>query len=650
MAQPSANSMSQEHSSTLRSLPGLGPKRLTQLHAAHIFDAADLLHIAPSLINDESSDWHAGDRVQCQAQVLKVTLQFIRRRGNMLTLQLRSRNDRLFKARFFNAAYLKKRFSEGDWYRFQGSLDKKRGDTLIMPSFQALDAQNDDETAQRIYPNKPDGISNKQLNEWIDHLLANNISIRDPLQILTDDDYTALIQTLHNTEVEQETWEHAHKELSLREQCSFLWRMKSRKIQRATRSSPALPAPTDAIQMCEQQLGFTLSDSQVHATQELFSLIEQAQPSHSLLQGDVGCGKSAVSLIISWVTLQNKHKVIYLAPTRLLAQQQFQLFQSFFADTHYRIQFISNQQQTNELVADIYIGTHALFQAEQVYSDIGIIFIDEQQKFGVEQRQNMIAAASAHHQEPHVCMMSATPIPRSLEQSFYGDLDIVNIDKRPTAHAQITTEMIKQPRINHFATYCRDALERGEHCIFICAYLEAEDKNVLHAQKLYQQLQKDYSASQTVLLHGGMSDDEQLTLYQELQNGHGKIIVATSVIEVGFNLPHATFMMICNSERFGLSQLHQMRGRLGRGQLPGTCYIASPKPDEHPRLQFLATHNDGFAIAETDLKQRGAGDLLGSRQHGNAQFYCAKSSSDFKQAHNLVADWKQAPARQLFEA
>lgn len=646
MVPPSAKRMR-----TLESLPGLGPKRLEQLRQARIFTSTDLLHIAPSFSKEDSNEWHAGARVHCLAEVLKVTLQFIRRRGNMLTLQLRSQQGHLFKARFFNAAYLKKRFQQGDWYRFQGTLDKKRGDTIIMPSFQHRNDAADDECGLRFYKHRPLGISNKQLNEWIDLLLDEVAVIEDPIQQMDGETYTQHIRHVHDTQVDEDTWRDARNCLALREQCSFLWQIKQRKINRQQQQAPALYAPNDIIQKGLQRLGFPLSPSQEKALEHAQTLLAQNHPSYSLLQGDVGCGKSAVALMLAWLALHNNYRVLYLAPTRLLAQQQYHLVHEFLNDSEHSCQLIQGQQTTNDTAsASFILGTHALLQESQQFENIGLIIIDEQQKFGVEQRQALIDNARCETHTPHVCMLSATPIPRSLGQSLYGDLDIINIDERPQQHASVTSSIIKQPRIDHIAKYCREAHGLNQQCICICAYLDTDDKQVLHARKLYQRLCADFPEQDVVLIHGQMPDEEQQQIYDQLQSVQYKIIVATSVIEVGFNLPQAIRMLICNSERFGLAQLHQMRGRLGRGRLAGHCYFATPQPDQHARLQELLTHNNGFAIAEADYALRGSGDLLGSRQHGAAQFYCPSEQHEtiLSKAAQIIGTWNDAPKTLVF--
>ena len=639
---------------SLNALPGLGPKRLAQLKQARIFTSTDLLHIAPSFSQTDSTDWQAGARVQCLAEVLKVTLQFIRRRGNMLTLQLRSQQGRLFKARFFNAAYLKKRFQNGAWHRFEGQLDKKRGDTIIMPSFQAVDDENTASNGTRFYKNRPHGISNKQLNEWIDVLLEEKSLVNDPLQELDAAAYTQILHTLHQQDAEATQWEAARDCIALREQCSFLWQIKQRKLQRQQQTAPTLHIRDEDLQHGISRLGFKLSPSQSSALEEARALLSKQHPSYSLLQGDVGCGKSAVALLLAWITLHNNARVLYLAPTRLLAQQQYNLFETFLNGSENDCQLIQQQVQQHDdsdasQTASCIIGTHALFQESRQFHNVGLILIDEQQKFGVEQRQALLANASSEKHIPHVCMLSATPIPRSLGQSIYGDLDIISIHERPQQHAAVSSSIIKQPRIDHFAKYCREAFDQQQQCICICAYLDSEDTLVLHAKKLHQRLCDDFTNQDVVLLHGNMDEGEQQRVYEALQSGQAKIIVATSVIEVGFNLPQATRMIICNSERFGLSQLHQMRGRLGRGQLAGHCYFASPQAEQHPRLQELLKHNNGFAIAESDYALRGSGDLLGARQHGDAQFYCADTITNFGQAQSILNGWAQSPpARQLF--
>ena len=644
-------------------LPGLGAKRLQALQQAGIYQPADLLHVIPQFIDDDESNWTPGLAIQCLACVEKVQMQFIPRRGAMLTIHLKTRAGTALKARFFKAPYLKKHFLEQHWYRFDGSLDKKRGDTLVMPKYQRIDtsathpaAENTPTAAPRsCYLHCPDGCSAEQIQKWMQTLLAeDSLRIEDPIAALDAESYTQILRSIHQAQ-DANSYESARAHVALREICSIFWQLKRIRQQRSHQTACALAMDDHKLNDAKALFPFSLSDAQEQALSDLRKALAQSTPALQLIQGDVGCGKSAVAFLAAWIALHNNASVVYLAPTQLLAQQQFDACTSLLPENAFSCVLVQAGEQAHIQVdpetACMYFGTHALIQESMAFTGVRLVIIDEQQKFGVNQRQLLIDKCRDADIHAHVCMLSATPIPRSLSHCLYGDMDLVTIAERPQQHATVRSSIIKQPALKQLFPLIQDAYERGEQVFVIAPYLEADHQSVYTARALYKELKKSIPPGDIALLYGSLEDQQQEIIYQQLKQQRCRVLVSTSVVEVGFNLPHASCMVICNSERFGLAQLHQMRGRLGRGTLPGDCYFATPAPKSHPRLQSLLNCNNGFEIAEADLAQRGGGDLLGLRQHGLAETYCCDFNRDqqlIDKAQQIVASWKQAPARQLF--
>ncbi len=632
-------------------LPGLGNKKLQQLAEQGFHTLDDLLHITPEFIDANENEWSPGDPIQCVAQIKKISKQYIPRRGQSLLLSLETEAGHAFKARFFKAHYLTKVLREDLWYIFTGSLDKKRGDTLIMPKFQSLE-ETGSQKHTRIYKNTPDGVSETQVQKWISTILKNHYQCHDPLDILDTNAYTKQLYAAHQSE-DESLFQSARRCIALREACGQFWRMRAAKMKRQQLSAPIFKFNDETLANSKDKLPFDLSTHQEEALNEMLPELCTGHPSMQLLQGDVGSGKSAIAFILSHIAISNNYSVVYLAPTQMLARQQFELFNTLFKNTNIKIEQVIAGSDTHELAHDktIYIGTHALFNNDFHSDNIGIVIIDEQHKFGVQQRESLILQCRSEDYHPHVCMLSATPIPQSLARCSYGDLQLVNIKGRPQTHGTVHSKIHKQTSVKKIAELIQESYAADEQSFIICPYIKSDYADVLNANTAHKNLLKLFPKDHVALLHSQCSQDEQDAIHHKLQDGSIRIVVATSIIEVGLNVVNATSLVICNAERFGLAQLHQMRGRIGRGNKDGTCYFLTPDPQRHKRLQALIDFDDGFTIAEEDLKQRGIGDLVGSRQHGMPNFYSLNFFEDneiIQKAFGLVETWQQAPCRQLF--
>lgn len=633
----------------LDELPGLGRKTREKLAAAQIYTAQDLLHIAPHFVHNERGDWQAGARIACRAQVLDIRLQFIRRRGAMLTLKLLTANGRQVQARFFNAAWMKKHFQTDAWYHFEGTLDKKRGDTLVMPSFSALDSHA--AGSARHYPHCPPGISSQRLQSWIQQLLTSGYRCSDPLAACDDATYNGWLHTLHCSD-DAQAFTEARRALALRDITALLWRLRLQKQQRLQQTARPLATDTGVLHQARSQLPYTLSQWQEQALQQLSEQLQQPHPARLMLQGDVGSGKSALAFICAWMALHNGCDVIYMAPTTLLAHQQQAFFAALLEGSTWNCQLLNAEHRPATVSSGprCIIGTHALLHQPPQTDKAGLIIIDEQHKFGVAQRQLLLDTYTCE-QSPHVLMLSATPIPRSLAHCVFGDLDLVNIKQRPQAHITLSTSLHQQQGLASLLPLINEHQQVNGLLLIVCPHLESEQPGTVSARTVYTFLKQHMPGKRIAQMHGSLRDDEQQELQQQIEQHQIDMLVSTSVIEVGWNVTHATAMLICNSERFGLAQLHQMRGRLARGKQGGHCCLLTPDPKQEQRLAMLVDCDDGFAIAEADLQCRGSGELLGQRQHGQASLYCADLNQDndlIAEGLQIIDDWSAPPQRQLF--
>lgn len=386
-------------------------------------------------------------------------------------------------------------------------------------------------------------------------------------------------------------------------------------------------------------LPFTLTEAQSKAIDDCLCDMSSGKPMSRLVQGDVGSGKTAVAVALSYCAVKSGYQCIIMAPTEVLANQHFKTFQGILGNTDIKISLLTGsvtkakKQKLKEEIElgkiDIVIGTHAVLQEDVHFKHLGLIVTDEQHRFGVEQRTSLLNKGN----EPHMLVMSATPIPRTMSLIFYGDLDISIIDSLPKGRQPISTYLIDSSIRKRAYNYIRDHLDKGRQGYIVCPMVEENEAvDLASAVKYCEDISaddfKDYKVG---LLHGKMKPKEKDAVMNAFVDGRIQLLVSTTVIEVGIDVPNAVIMLIENAERFGLSQLHQLRGRIGRGQYASTCILLSDrKGDSNQRLKFMCKTTDGFKIADEDLRLRGPGDFLGKRQHGLPELKIADLSEDME--------------------
>jgi ATP-dependent DNA helicase RecG len=450
-----------------------------------------------------------------------------------------------------------------------------------------------------------------------------------------------------------------------------------RKIQETTESGLFIEKNTGNVKKFYKNLPFELTSGQINSLKDLFSDFASGKPMNRLLQGDVGSGKTIVSMIAILAVIDSGYQVAFMAPTEILAEQHFNTFNRFFADYGIKtVQLVGGQkkklradikEQVASGEAQIICGTHALFQADIVFNKLGFVVIDEQHRFGVSQRAELIALAKKSHLTadimPHTLVMSATPIPRTLTMTAYGDLDVSTIKELPKNRKPIRTKVVFDQNREKVYDFIKSELNEGRQCYIVYPLVEKSEKmNFKAATEHFEELSTGiFSGYKVGLLHGQMLWYEKEDAMRDFLERKYDILVATTVIEVGIDIPNATIMVIEDAERFGLSQLHQLRGRVGRGEHQSTCLLFTKShfqyhlnktnldPKERKaaiiRLKAMEETTDGFKISEIDLQLRGPGDVLGTRQAGMPNFRYIDLITDGdiislgrKVAKNLLAD------------
>jgi ATP-dependent DNA helicase RecG len=370
-----------------------------------------------------------------------------------------------------------------------------------------------------------------------------------------------------------------------------------------------------------------------------------------LIQGDVGSGKTAVAAALCYCVAKSNMQAVFMAPTEILAQQHYKSFQKLFKKCegkHVNIEILTgsiSMKKRREVLCflekgliDILIGTHALLSESVIFKNLGLVITDEQHRFGVLQRANLAAKGN----NPHVLVMSATPIPRTLALIIYGDLDISLLDEKPPGRQKIETIFIKTEKKGRMFEFLKKLIDEGKQGYIVCPVIEKSETSLIAAKEYFNKLKKeDFMNYNIALLHVKMKAEEKATVMGSFAKGEISVLVSTTVIEVGLDISNAVFMVIENAERFGFSQLHQLRGRVGRGNAKSYCILISDAQNKKAvkRLEIMTSTDDGFKIADEDLKIRGPGEFLGERQHGLPDLKILKFSEDieiFKKTQKLA--------------
>ena len=639
-------------------LKGIGPAKQKQFAALNIHTLEDLICHFPRYYEDRTTlrtiaELNADEPACFKAVVMGTPRTAKIRKGlDMTKIQVGDHTARL-NITFFNQKYTAEQLQYGQEYIFYGALNGDfSGYQMTNP---VVEKPSDAPVAtRRILPVYPltAGLSNASMLKAVQQALALcdtpeeilPYEIREKYGILpASEAYYAIHQPQSMRQAEM-----AKKRLIFEE---FFLFSAGLSLMRAARSNKK-SQPYDRVDLSAflAQLPFSLTSAQLRAIGEISTDLQKGAPMNRLVQGDVGSGKTMVAAAAAYLAIQNGQQAAMMAPTEILAEQHFRSFQKLFAplgiSTVLLTGSMTQKQKTTARqaiengTAQMIIGTHALLSDTTVFHDLGLVVTDEQHRFGVAQRSKL----SEKGHDPHLLVMSATPIPRTLALLMYGDLELSIIDELPPGREPVDTFCVGEDYRARINAFIRKQVTEGHQCFVVCPAVE-ESLDMKAATVWAETLQKTvFPDLRVALLHGQMKGAEKDAVMADFAAGNADVLVATTVIEVGVDVPNATLMVVEDADRFGLSQLHQLRGRVGRGKAKSYCILTSQSKnaDTNRRLKALCKTNDGFKIAEEDLSIRGPGDFFGSRQSGLPTFRVANLSLDLqtlKQAQEASARW-----------
>ena len=636
-------------------LSGIGEKRASLFRKLGINTVGDMITYYPRAYDNWSettpiSAVTDGEKYVVRARVATPVSNQRISGGRMLAKLSVSDDTGYMNLTFFNNKYIASMLRFGEEYCFMGRVTRdKYGCQMVSPEFTSA------ATADAITPvyNLTAGLTNRMLVKAAkDALSMLPDVVKDPLpyEVLKRYDLCPLSYALKNIHFPSDlsAMERARHRLIFEELLTLNLGMRLMKSR--SHEDTAVHMTTNYTGEFMKTLPFELTGAQKRAVVDCVNdMKNKPSPMNRLIQGDVGSGKTAVCAAVCYHTVKNGYQAAFMAPTEILAQQHFETFSKMFAGTDVRIDLLTGsmtaaeKRKTRARVesgeSDIVIGTHALLSESTVFHSLGCAITDEQHRFGVKQRARL--ASKGEH--PHVLVLSATPIPRTLGLIIYGDLDITIIDELPPGRTEVDTYFIGEDKRDRALGFIKKQVDEGRQAYIVCPLVEEGEGDLQlqsandYAAELMLGAFRDYPVG---ILHGKMKAKEKEAVMAQFAKNEIAILVATTVVEVGVDVRNATVMMIENAERFGLSTLHQLRGRVGRGRYKSYCILVSDNRGENTeqRLGTMCRTNNGFEIADMDLKLRGPGDFFGNRQHGLPQLMIA----DFSDTETLAQSQEAA--------
>ncbi|MAP67026.1 MAG: ATP-dependent DNA helicase RecG [Candidatus Marinimicrobia bacterium] len=622
-------------------LKGVGPRRAKTLKDHHISDIGDLLYYYPRKYIDRSiitrmNMIKVGQEVSVVGKVQSCGLKKTRKR-NYYQVTLNDNYGNINLIWFHALSWITGKFEIGDVIAAYGKVDFFNGFNITHPEFDSLE-DNDDpiNTGQiiAIYPGtselKKVGLESKGFRKIIRNAIEKTrLVIFDyfPDNFLKEYGLINRCSSIINIHQPDNSnhLKNAIYRLKFDEHFFLQLLMALRKKRIENTNGRVYEKKGHYVKKMYNEIPFTLTNSQIKVLKEIRSDLNSKKQMNRLLQGDVGSGKTIVATLIASIVIGNNSQVAVLAPTELLAEQHYRSFKKYCDLVNIKSGLLTGSlsiSQKNNLLDElksgelqIIIGTHALIQDQVVFEDLGLVIIDEQHRFGVEQRKKIIDKGY----NPEILAMTATPIPRTLAFTYHGDIDVSVIDELPKNRKKIETKVVQQDKLNDVYDFIKKILIKGQQCFIVYPLIDDSEHTDLKAAKTgYEKIKNIFSKYNVGYLDGKMKIDERNKIMDMFSKNKINILVSTTVIEVGIDVPNSTLMIIDNAERFGLSQLHQLRGRVGRGSQKSFCILIARKftPDSNKRLKIMEYTNDGFIISDEDLKIRGPGDYFGKKQHG----------------------------------
>src|SRR5438552_9535506 len=630
-------------------LKGVGPARAEMLRRLGIVTARDLLYHIPHRYDDASTispiaSLEPGMDGTIIGKVISKGI-IPTRKGLRIFQAVLQDDSGMIEASWPGQPFLDRSIEKGDMMLLTGSVRFFHGRQLQPREFIQLGKYESDVKGGKVLAVYPatEGLSFKIIRGIIDtHLdsllpLLNEYLPPDVLRVADVPSLREAVRMVHRPQTIAEGM-RGRARLAFEELLFVhILHRRANALKRERRSGIAFENRRQLTSALKNALPFTLTNAQMVAIREIVADMTSDRRMHRLLQGDVGSGKTIVALFAALLAMENGYQAAIMAPTELLAEQHVRTFTKLLEPLGIEPVLLTGSLSTRKGKAAaeklagsdpvLVVGTHALVQEGAVFGHLGFVTIDEQHRFGVEQR----AAISAKGESPDVLLMSATPIPRSLALTVYGDLDVSTLDERPAGRQPVTTVMRPESARERVLQFVARETEKGRQAYVVYPVIEGSEKTDLRAATtMYEQLSAGVFAGKVVaLIHGRIPADERETIMRAFRDGKIDVLVSTTVIEVGIDVPNATVMLVEHPERFGLSQLHQLRGRVGRGAEASYCILLGNVGDEAAeRLRVFVETDDGFEIARADLRLRGMGNLFGQEQSGEATFRIADPVRD----------------------
>lgn len=613
-------------------IKGINEKREEDLKKIGVTDTADLIRYFPRAYLDLRSkqmlkNAYHNDIVLTTGRILNIPVnRFAMRRGGFVKAVC-EQEGYIYTVIWFNQPYVLNKLVTGEEYLFYGRVNERNGElSLVNPSFELC------EKVFRLKGIVPQyAVKGNLTQKVMRDSIKLAVDIEKPKSIIPFDlqqkyELSGLYEAyrqVHNP-TDFNLLKKSENRIAVEEYFSLISAFKFIKGDRnQVRINKYDCSDKDLLRFISERFPFEFTDGQKKAVNEIFADMKGSSVMNRLMQGDVGSGKTAVGMCAVYIAVKSGYQAVMLAPTEVLARQNYLAAKKAFPD--YNVDLITGSLSAKEKravkgaaklgITNILVGTHALLQDDVEFNNLSLCVCDEQQRFGVAQRSALLNKGVT----PDVLVMSATPIPRTLSLIFYGDLDVTSITDKPKMRMPVQTNIVPKEKYLDMLGFIKRETENGRQAYFVCPKIEGDEEgSIMSVTELYEDLKTKLPTVSVGLLHGKMKDTEKNKIMQDFKDKVYSVLVSTTVIEVGVDVPDASVMVIYNAERFGLSALHQLRGRVGRSDIKSYCFLMT-KATEGPsleRLKIIKDNSDGFKISEYDYKLRGSGDFMGNRQSG----------------------------------